>query len=122
LQELDRKRIVDLPTDPSYMDVDDVIERCVSDNGLPNIACQHLARNYCASVDEKIFEEFELTHSEIDRGGAASHGAATRIHTKVSELKDCRRVGVCPPLQGSKTSEELGKGEWLYEVVVSARV
>ncbi len=122
MQELSWKWIIDLAADSCDMNVDDIIERCMADGGVPYIPSDHLARNRRTAIYNEILKQFEFLSRQFDLGITPSHSVPSSIHFEIGDLKHRRRFGIGSAIQSAQSHEELWKSEGLNQVVISTGV
>jgi len=104
---------------PAHVHVDHVGLRV--EVQVPDAFEQHGARHDLARMPHQVLEQAELASREVHGPAAAGHLAPDEVHLQVRHLEAGRGLGRCgTPRQHLDACEQLGEGERLREVVVTA--
>src|SRR5688572_4859770 len=103
------------------MDVDHVVQRCTAMKRLPDITCQHLAGDELSLMAQEIFQQLKLARAEIERQPRARDLTGCDIELQVTEA-EAQNVRAGPTQEDAHSRQQLGKCEWLDQVIIGSAV
>src|SRR5229473_1836437 len=86
MEQLGLKWIVQFASQPRNVNVNDVVERCVSSAFLPDLPCDHFSRDYAPLIPHEVFEQLELAGGEIQRLLTARSRPLRHVHFEIGDL------------------------------------
>src|SRR5438105_1049993 len=118
LDQLDRKFVVDLPTQATHQYLEHVGERIV-------VFVPHMGSN-CSSIDDlsmmenEEFEQRKLLSRQLNRLAGASHALRFQINFEIRHAEGFRQWCAAPTRQRSDSRQQLPERERFREIVVGA--
>src|SRR5206468_2744010 len=109
LERAASKRLVDLPSQVSDVDVDDV--RAVLVGEVPGVFQQVQSREDLAGPPHERLEQRELLRRQADLLVSPPHLAGRRVEPKVAGLEHVRPLRVAAAGERTEAGEQLGEGE-----------
>jgi len=111
--------IVDFTSKPPHEHLEHVRERVVV--LVPHMRGDRGAVDHDAGMRDEKFQQRELLRREPNGRSLSRHGARREIDAQIRDLMlaGCDRRPA--PREGPNARDELPKGEWLDEVIVSSR-
>ena len=90
---------------------------------LPDVFEQHGSRDDAACVPHEVFQKLEFLRLQVDAMPGPSNGSFQKIHLEIGHAQSLRDLSHRRPAgERVDPGEQLGKREWLDEIIIAARL
>src|SRR5436190_8281275 len=114
LQQFLAVRIVDLPAQPSHVDLDEI--RKLVKAFIPDVLCNLTAADDLSGVSGQVFHKGEFLCCQLNKRRTARHASSTHIDREVCHMDDLGMNGRLTPQEGPNAGQKLAEIERLDEV------
>jgi hypothetical protein len=121
VQKLGFERIIDLPAEPSHLDVDDVVDWGEARVFSPDISGQHLAGDGSVAVLDQVQQQVEFFLSQRQVCLGTSSPSHLHIEAQVRNTKGSHwSLGLFPTQERLYAGEQFGECKWFSQIIVSS--